>query len=41
MIRSSNSITDLEGAKECIKEMIERGPEAMMGAASNIKGIAH
>jgi len=41
IIRSSNSINNLEDAQEFIREMIDRGPEAMMGAAANIKGIAH
>lgn len=41
IIRSSNDISDLSEAKEFVNEMITRGPEAMMGAANNIKGIAH
>jgi len=41
IIRSSKSINNLEDAKDFVNEMIDRGPEAMMGAANNIKGIAH
>jgi len=41
IIRSSKSINNLEDAKDFVNEMINRGPEAMMGAANNIKGIAH
>jgi uncharacterized protein (DUF697 family) len=41
IIRSSNKITDLDSAAEFAKVMASRGSEALMGAANNIKGIAH
>ena len=41
MIRSTDRIVDMESASLYVKEMIERGNESVIGAASNIKGIAH
>ena len=41
MIRSSNKITDLDSAIEFAKATAAKGTEALTGAASNIKGIAH
>jgi uncharacterized protein (DUF697 family) len=41
MIRSSNKITDLDSAMEFAKATAAKGTEALTGAASNIKGIAH
>lgn len=41
MIRSTDKIVDMESASLYVKEMIERGNESVIGAASNIKGIAH
>lgn len=41
MIRSSNKITDLDSAVEFAKATAAKGTEALTGAASNIKGIAH
>ena len=41
MIRSSNKITDLESAIEFAKITAAKGTESLMGAANNIKGIAH
>jgi len=41
MIRSSNKITDLDSAIEFAKTTAAKGTESLMGAANNIKGIAH
>ena len=41
MIRSSNKITDLDSAIEFAKVTASKGTESLMGAANNIKGIAH
>ena len=41
MIRSSNKITDLDSAIEFAKVTAAKGTESLMGAANNIKGIAH
>ncbi len=41
MIRSSNKITDLESAIKFAKTTAAKGTESLMGAANNIKGIAH
>ncbi len=41
MIRSSNNITDLDSAIEFAKTTAAKGAESLMGAANNIKGIAH
>jgi hypothetical protein len=41
MIRSSEKINDIDSAIIFAKEMSSRGSEALMGAANNIKGIAH
>ena len=41
MIRSTDRIVDMESASLYVQEMISRGSESLMGAASNIKGIAH
>ena len=41
MIRSSNKITDLDSAIEFAKITAAKGTESLMGAANNIKGIAH
>jgi len=41
MIRSADRIVDMESAALYVEEMIQRGSESLMGAASNIKGIAH
>ena len=41
MIRSSNKITDLDSAIEFAKTTAAKGTDSLMGAANNIKGIAH
>jgi len=41
MIRSSNKITDLDSAIEFAKTTAAKGADSLMGAANNIKGIAH
>ena len=41
MIRSANRITDLDSAIEYAKTTAAKGTESLMGAANNIKGIAH
>ena len=41
MIRSANRITDLDSAIEFAKQTAAKGSESLMGAANNIKGIAH
>ena len=41
MIRSTDRIVDMDSAALYVEEMIKRGSESVMGAASNIKGIAH
>ena len=41
MIRSANRITDLDSAIEYAKTTAAKGMDSMMGAANNIKGIAH
>ena len=41
MIRSANRITDLDSAIEYAKTTAAKGSESLMGAANNIKGIAH
>jgi uncharacterized protein (DUF697 family) len=41
MIRSANRITDLDSAIEYAKTTAAKGIDSMMGAANNIKGIAH
>ena len=41
MIRSSNKITDLDSAIAFAKTTAAKGTESLMGAANNIKGIAH
>jgi uncharacterized protein (DUF697 family) len=41
MIRSANRITDLDSAIEYAKTTAANGTESLMGAANNIKGIAH
>lgn len=41
MIRSSSKITDLDSAIEFAKTTASKGTESLMGAANNIKGIAH
>ena len=41
IIRSSKNIHNLEDARVFVNEIIARGPEAMLGAANNIKGIVH
>ena len=41
MIRSANRITDLDSAIEFAKTTAAKGTESLMGAANNIKGIAH
>ena len=41
MIRSSNKITDLDSAAEFAKTTAAKGADSLMGAANNIKGIAH
>jgi len=41
MIRSSKKITDLDGAIEFAKTTAAKGTDSLMGAANNIKGIAH
>ena len=41
MIRSSEKITDLDSAIEFAKSTASKGTDSLMGAANNIKGIAH
>ena len=41
MIRSSKKITDLDSAIEFAKTTAAKGTDSLMGAANNIKGIAH
>ena len=41
MIRSSKKITDLDSAVEFAKITAAKGTDSLMGAANNIKGIAH
>ncbi len=41
MIRSTDKITDMDSAALYVEEMISRGSNSLMGASSNIKGIAH
>ena len=41
MIRSSNKITDLDSAINFAKTTAAKGADSLMGAANNIKGIAH
>ena len=41
MIRSSEKITDLDTAIEFAKSTASKGTDSLMGAANNIKGIAH
>ena len=41
MIRSSKKITDLDSAIEFAKTTAAKGADSLMGAANNIKGIAH
>ena len=41
MIRSSSKISDLDSAIEFAKTTASKGTESLMGAANNIKGIAH
>ena len=41
MIRSANRITDLDSAIEFAKTTAAKGTDSLMGAANNIKGIAH
>ncbi len=41
MIRSSGKITDLDSAIEFAKSTASKGTDSLMGAANNIKGIAH
>lgn len=41
MIRSTNKITDLDSAIQFAKTTAEKGTESLIGAANNIKGIAH
>ena len=41
MIRSSNKITDVDSAIAFAKTTAAKGTESLMGAANNIKGIAH
>jgi uncharacterized protein (DUF697 family) len=41
MIRSSNKITDLDSAIYFAKTTAAKGADSLMGAANNIKGIAH
>jgi len=41
MIRSSNKITDLDSAINFAKTTAAKGADSLLGAANNIKGIAH
>ena len=41
IIRSSKKITDLDSAVEFAKTTAAKGTDSLMGAANNIKGIAH